>query len=187
MTTTGQQGVPQAEQVELVTVTLVPVEVFGGECSCHEKAEAQGQQGDCAGWGYGLMDAVQGWSDCNRAVGRIYRAEDLHEPGEDPAKYRTTGEVLKVQILRGDAAWFDRKWGDEANGRDSVAYIRGEVAPTDPVALPPLAPLVTDEEVDAAGAARRAYFTAHADCTAADLERAALEAYAARLLGQRTP
>lgn len=48
---------------DLVPLTLVPVEVFGGEP-------------DDDTWGYGLMDAVPAWSDCNRADGRIYRVDD---------------------------------------------------------------------------------------------------------------
>jgi hypothetical protein len=113
---------------DLVPLTLVPVEVFGGECTCHEAAEDQGRGGGCRGWGYGLMDAVQSWSDCNRAVGRIYRVEDLAEPGEDPAKFRVPGEVTTVWVPRDRVAWFEQRWGEDAGGRDSVAYIRGEVA-----------------------------------------------------------
>jgi len=175
--TTGQQDDAAAD---LVPLTLVPVEVFGGDCSCHE-ARARDQEGDCAGWGYGLMDAVQAWSDCNRAVGRIYRVEDLAEAGEDPERYRKPGEVLTIQVPRDQATWFERKWGEEAEGRDSVAYIRSEAVSAE---VPLSAELVTDEDLDAAGAARAAYFTAHADCTAVDIERAALEAYGARLLAR---
>lgn len=178
----GMRRVVEAVRADLAPITLVPVEVFGGECSCHEDAEAHDRQGDCRGWGYGLMDAVQSWSDCNRAVGRIYRAEDLADPGEDPAKYRTPGEVMTVLVPRDQVSWFDRKWGDEASGRDSVAYIRGEVAS----APAPLAELVTDEDVDAACIAATPKL---AEGLPVAGMRAALEAYGARLAARlgRTP
>jgi len=55
----------------LVKITLVPVEVFGAD-----EEDCPGCGGTIA-FGYGLMDAVSAWSDCNRAIGHIYRVEDM--------------------------------------------------------------------------------------------------------------
>jgi hypothetical protein len=70
----------------LVPITLVPVEVFGADD------------------GYGLMDAVEAWSDCNRATGRIYRVEDVDVP-------RRPGEVVTVWVDVGDLPYFEKRWG----------------------------------------------------------------------------
>lgn len=85
----------------LVRVKLVPVEVFGTDDAC----------GNCGAeheWGYGLMDAVQAWSDCNRAIGRIYRRdEDSSEP------YRQPGDTITVYVPQSELAKFDKKYGHE--------------------------------------------------------------------------
>lgn len=111
--------------VNLVPLTLVPVEVFGGDCDCHMEAghsyvqpegtppgmTAQEQASGvvtlvpkCPGWGYGLMDAVSSWSDCNRASGRIYRVD---EPG-----HREPGETVTVYVPVESLPWFERRFGD---------------------------------------------------------------------------
>jgi hypothetical protein len=81
-----------------------------------------------------------------------------------------------------DAVWNDLEIAPSAE--QIIAALAGASLAIVPVEVPPLAELVTDEDLDAAGAARAAYFTAHADCTAVDIERAALEAYGARLLAR---
>ncbi len=95
---------------DLVPVTLVPVEVFGGDCDCHEEAdhaaEAAGTAHSCQGWRYGLMDADTVGSDCNRADGRIYRVDDTG--GGQP------GETVTVWVPRAALPWFDKVWGERA-------------------------------------------------------------------------
>lgn len=70
---------------DLVALELVPVEVFGTDS-------------------YGLADAVQAWSDCNRARGRIYRVEDLTGP-------RVPGDTVTVYVRREDLPFFTRTFG----------------------------------------------------------------------------
>ncbi len=101
-----------ARPVEPATVlpgrwlTLVPVEVFGGDCACHERREAGEGKTDCHGWSYGLCDAVEPWSDCNRAAGRIFRVEDLTGP-------RRPGESIRVWVADDDVpALTQTIWGD---------------------------------------------------------------------------
>jgi hypothetical protein len=49
--------------------------------------------------GYGLMDAVSAWSDCNRSEGRIYRMdEEYSEP------YREPGDTITVTLSGGPIA-----------------------------------------------------------------------------------
>jgi hypothetical protein len=113
---------------DLVPITLVPVEPFGGDCDCHIDAGHAYEQPEgtpknmtaqeqpsgviklvprCAGWGYGLMDAVQSWSDCNRADGQIYRVDDC-----DP-KYRLPGETVTIYVPRESLPWFQRRFGEQ--------------------------------------------------------------------------
>ena len=84
---------PEDEPGE-VEVRLVPVEVSGAED------------------GYGLCDAVQSWSDCNRAYGHIFRFDD-----GDP-KYRIKGETLAVRANKDEYERFaQRFWGDKGDDR----------------------------------------------------------------------
>lgn len=63
-----------------VRLILVPVEVFGADGCDHPGCDDP----QCPGGGYGVMDAVgPGFSDCNRAIGHIYRVEDLSRDGEE--------------------------------------------------------------------------------------------------------
>lgn len=64
---------PPNREKDLVPVRLVPVEVFGEED------------------GYGFMDAVPAWSDCNRADGKIFRLDDLDN--------RMDGEQNTIEIF----------------------------------------------------------------------------------------
>lgn len=90
----------------LVRVRLVPVEVFGAD---EEQCESCGETVKC---GYGLMDAVPAWSDCNRAIGRIYRVdEDYTEP------YRELGDTITVYVPESEMAKFEKRFGDDSNGR----------------------------------------------------------------------
>ena len=73
----------------MVKIKLIPVEVFGAED------------------GYGLMDAVSWWGDCNRAVGKIYRVEDLDVPDDT----RKTGETVEVWVKKSDLPFFEKRWG----------------------------------------------------------------------------
>lgn len=107
---------------DLVPITLVPVEVFGGDCDCHEESD---KAGDCAGWSYGLMDAVQSWSDCNRASGRIYRVDDT-EP-----QYREPGETITVYVPAGSLPWFERRFGDHPVGEHDTPIPDPDARTTD--------------------------------------------------------
>lgn len=94
----------------LVPVRLVPVEVFGGDCRCHEDRELAAGGTDCHGFAYGLSDAVSAWSDCNRARGRIYRRDDDETPRND-------GDTITVWVAVDEMAKFEERFGDEF-GRD---------------------------------------------------------------------
>jgi hypothetical protein len=88
-------------------VTLVPVEVFGGDCACHEEREGTQGQTDCHGFVYGLSDAVQAWSDCNRARGHVFRVDDV-----DP-QYRLPGETVRVWVADKDLPLLlEKVWGE---------------------------------------------------------------------------
>lgn len=76
---------------DLVELHLVPVEVFGTES-------------------YGLSDAVSSWSDCNRAVGKIYRVDDIDDRA---GKGRIT---VPIYVKKQDLPFFEKKWG--ADGDD---------------------------------------------------------------------
>lgn len=90
---------------EFVEITLVPVEVFGTN----------------ENFGYGLCDAVSAWSDCNRAVGRIYRVDDTEEP-----TYRLPGETVTIFVKHDDLPWFEQKWGDKAEPGDCPLCLEGK-------------------------------------------------------------
>lgn len=70
---------------DLVEVVLVPVEVFG------------------ANEGYGLMDSVCPWSDCNRAIGHIYRREERSD-----VQFPNPDDVIKIYVTHSELAKFDR-------------------------------------------------------------------------------
>lgn len=78
---------------DLVKIVLVPVEVFGTVCqTCDEDV------------GYGLSDAVGAQSDCNRAIGRIYRRDDVEG--------RDSDEVITVYVPRSELPKFDKRFGE---------------------------------------------------------------------------
>ena len=90
----------EAVDDELVEIELVPVEVFGADgCGLPDCKHCRDHSG------YGLMDAVSAWSDCNRATGRIYRVEDLPGP-------RQPGDTIKVFIRKQDLPWLQKRHGD---------------------------------------------------------------------------
>jgi hypothetical protein len=78
------------QSTQLKSYRLVPVEVFG-------------TYGD---GGYGLMDAVPAWSDCDGAIGRVYRIDDI-----DPA-HREDGDTLEIFAGPEAELFFARKFGD---------------------------------------------------------------------------
>jgi hypothetical protein len=80
----------------LVKVTLVPVETFPGECENCQKDVS-----------YGLMDAVSAWSDCNRAIGHIYRRDD-----EDAVPYRDPDDVITIYVPQSELWKFEKKFGE---------------------------------------------------------------------------
>lgn len=86
----------------LVRARLVPVEVFGAdEEDCP----------DCPASirvGYGLMDAVSAWSDCNRAIGRIYRVDDMPEVSND----ERDRDCITVYVPRSELEKLKRRFGD---------------------------------------------------------------------------
>ena len=111
MTNTQQPTIPEVEK--LVTLRLVPVQVFGaGRCPSHS-SDADGNNPTLCSEchedveGYGLMDAVSSWSDCNRAVGKIYRIDDVN------GKYRNTGETVEILVKEKDLPFFEKEWCDD--------------------------------------------------------------------------
>jgi len=90
----------------LVQVRLVPVKVFGADeedCpDCPATVE----------FGYGLMDAVEAWSDCNRAIGRIYRVDEARSAG-----YRRPGDAITVYVPQSEAEKLGKRFGDEGADR----------------------------------------------------------------------
>lgn len=93
---------PDPDVTDLVPLRLVPVEVFGAECVTH----CPGEDPDC-GSAFGLMDAVQAWSDCNRAYGHLYRVDDT-EP-----RFRQPGDTVEIWVRRTDLPWFEKRFGEE--------------------------------------------------------------------------
>jgi hypothetical protein len=96
----------------LVRVRLVPVEVFGAD---EEDCRGCGGTIKC---GYGLMDAVQAWSDCNRAIGHIFRKDDDYTEG-----YRESGDTITVYVPQSEMALFERRYGDEAGNRCPACHV----------------------------------------------------------------
>lgn len=85
-----------------VTLTLVPVQVFGG---CGHSDE-EGHDPFCEKWSYGFMDAVSSWSDCNRARGHIFRVEDLG-PISDPDRH-----TIQIEVDEADLWFFKKNWDE---------------------------------------------------------------------------
>jgi hypothetical protein len=91
----------------LVPIRLVPVEVFGGDCDCHEDTElAAGEESPCDGFSYGLADAVSSYSDCNRAEGRIFRRDEDESP-------RADGDTITVWVAPDELVKFEKRFGDK--------------------------------------------------------------------------
>lgn len=103
--------VPELAEV-LVRVRLVPVEVFGAD-----EKDCEGC-GETIKFGYGLMDAVQAWSDCNRAIGHIFRKDDDYTEG-----YRTPGDTITVYVPQSEMAKFERRYGDGPFGRCPSCHV----------------------------------------------------------------
>ena len=95
--------------VPLVAVTLVPVEHFGADeehCECGRVVEC----------GMGLMDAVSAWSDCNRAIGRIYRVDDLPQ-------HREPGDTITAYVPQSEMAKLGKRFGDDAGHRCPACHV----------------------------------------------------------------
>ena len=88
----------------LVKITLVPVEVFGADEEDCPSCPATIQ------FGYGLMDAVSAWSDCNRAIGHIFRKDDLEGRNADGA-----AGCITVYVPQSEMAKFEQRFGDAGN------------------------------------------------------------------------
>lgn len=97
---------------------LVPVEVFGAD---EEQCRNCGETVEC---GYGLMDAVQAWSDCNRAIGRIYRVDE-----ERNEAWREAGDTITVYVPQSEMAKFERRYGDAPFGRCPSCHVEYDSLP----------------------------------------------------------
>ena len=103
----------------LVRVTLVPVEVFGAD-----EEDCQGC-GEIIKTGYGLMDAVSAWSDCNRAIGHIFRKDDLEGRNADGA-----AGCITVYVPQSEMPKFETRYGDAVLGRCPSCHIEYDELPT---------------------------------------------------------
>jgi hypothetical protein len=102
----------------LTRVRLVPVEMFGaGEEDCPECPAT-------VTFGCGLMDAVSGYSDCNRAIGHIYRVDE-----EDSEPYRAPGDTITVYVPESELPKFARRYGDIFDGRCPACHVRYDELP----------------------------------------------------------
>jgi len=80
----------EQESSDLVPVALIPINVFGVD-------EEEG---------YGLMDSVGSWSDCNRADGKMYRAVYLARDLAHTQTYFEENEHQIVYVPRDRLYWF---------------------------------------------------------------------------------
>lgn len=80
-------------------VHLVPIEIFGQEC------DHPAHEGEPEPFGYGLCDAVQAWSDCNRAIGHMFRLDEGYS-----APYRRADDVIEIWVHEDELPKFLRKW-----------------------------------------------------------------------------
>jgi hypothetical protein len=96
----------------LVRVTLVPVEVFGAD------EEDCRNCGETIKFGYGLMDAVSAWSDCNRAIGHVFRREDLEGRDAEGAAGCITAYVPQSEMAK-----FEKRYGDAPFGRCPACHV----------------------------------------------------------------
>jgi hypothetical protein len=112
---TAPQVTDQPYPADLVPLRLVPVQVFGTSECCQHGHDNE----ECPSIGYGISDAVSPWSDCNRAIGRIYRVEDRADGLVDPVPagdghHRAPGETIVVWVPREQVDWFRKRWNTEA-------------------------------------------------------------------------
>jgi hypothetical protein len=65
-----------------------------------------------------LCDAVQAWSDCNRAIGHIYRVdEDWTEA------FRTPGETITIYVPQSEMTKFAKRFGDNLSDRCPSCHV----------------------------------------------------------------
>lgn len=117
---------------ELVRLVLTPVEVFGADECEHPGCEDP----RCPGGGYGLMDAVgPGWSDCNRARGRIYRVEDLAALGQREFLVDDGQQArVEVWVRAEDVPFFGRRHGERDEQGPKRSLAAGRCTPSQPCA-----------------------------------------------------
>lgn len=101
----------------LVALQLVPVEVFGAFCDHPD------HQGRFEPFAWGLCDAVQPWSDCNRAEGRIFRVDDFL------AGYRRPEDSITVWSSEEDKAKLEKRWGSPADFPPTARLMTAEERP----------------------------------------------------------
>lgn len=75
------------------------------DCQCHEDRLLTDDGPECGDFGYGICDAVSAWSDCNRAIGRIYRRDEDESVRDD-------GDTILVWVAPEQAALFEVVYGD---------------------------------------------------------------------------
>lgn len=81
------------DENKLVKVTLVPVEIHA-ECNTCETETS-----------IGLSDAASPYSDCNRAVGHIYRLDESQR-----GIYRDSEDVITIYVPQGELSKFNRNF-----------------------------------------------------------------------------
>jgi len=105
----------------LVRVRLVPVEVFGAD------EEDCPSCGAMIKFGYGLSDAVSAWSDCNRAVGHIFRKEDM--PGLEGVNAERDAGCITAYVPQSEMAKFETRYGDTPFGRCPACHVEYDELP----------------------------------------------------------
>jgi len=96
----------------LVRITLVPVEVFGADEEDCPQCPATVR------FGYGLSDAVSAWSDCNRAIGHIFRKDDVEGRDSEGAP-----QCITVYVPQSEMAKFETRYGDAPFGRCPSCHV----------------------------------------------------------------
>lgn len=92
---------------EVREIRLVPVQVFAAGLCGEDCAHCKTHEG------YGLMDAVESWSDCNRAIGKIYRVDEDYSN-------RLPGESVTVTVKSDDMPFFDKDFTKEVDEENNL-------------------------------------------------------------------
>ena len=108
--TTVEEHAAQAARSGLVPVRLIPVEFF-----CEDQCD------ECeAALAYGICDATEGYSDCNRAYNKLLRYED------SPQNKRVTDDTILVWVSAEEREKFLRVLGEPRMPVPSPAVLRYE-------------------------------------------------------------